>query len=73
MKSENLNFLEPCGPLQACNGPAPFAQPITKLAPDDTWRLLSFYLTHLLKNLNYKARKFLYTGCGYKQDNAGRK
>jgi len=20
MKSENLNFLEPCGPLQACNG-----------------------------------------------------
>ena len=22
MKSGNLNFLEPCGPLQACNGPA---------------------------------------------------
>ena len=22
MKSENLNFLEPCGPLQACNGTA---------------------------------------------------
>ena len=22
MKSGNLNFLEPCGPLQACNGTA---------------------------------------------------
>jgi len=32
MKSGNLNFLEPCGPLQACNGPdLPFnVQPVAQ-------------------------------------------
>jgi len=31
MKSGNLNFPEPCGPLQACNGTAlPFTFPLNK-------------------------------------------
>ena len=38
--SENLNFLEPSGPLQAWNGTAlPFTVQIVLRAPDDGWRL----------------------------------
>ena len=36
MKSGNLNFLEPSGPLQACNGTA---LPFTYLSCDMIWRL----------------------------------
>jgi len=64
MKSGNLNFLEPSGPLQACNGTA-LPLPIIKrvLSPPSRMLGLSIYVTaevttllgsrcHLVKMLN---------------------
>ena len=48
MKSGNLNFLEPSGPLQACNGTAlPCQKQKGIYACDRTW-LLTYLLTYLL-------------------------
>jgi len=46
MKSGNLNFLEPSGPLQACNGTAlpAFTELITKCY--DFWHVTSCDLVH---------------------------
>jgi hypothetical protein len=46
MKSENLNFLETSGPLQACNGIALPLHPDTILVNNQLDALFSMYLFH---------------------------
>ena len=51
MKSGNLNFLEPSGPLQACNGTdlPLFLQPIISelFASDFPTKILQVFITYL--------------------------
>jgi hypothetical protein len=61
MKSGNLNFLEPFGPLQACNGTAlPFF--ITLLILDNTSQSLDMnFLRHIMeRKRRSRIRNYLY-------------
>jgi len=60
MKSGNLNFLEPSGPLQACNRTAlPFF--ITLLILDNTSQSLDMnFLRHIMERKRSRIRNYIY-------------